>query len=158
MSESSLKIASFPDRGVGSRGVSAPVSARLAALEHALHDIAMHIRQGDRRGLLQAVARHVCDVLNAESCGIFLIPSDSRDSVRLEGSWNEVNGAGFEAVTLAIHNTPGLGLTGHLAHAGEIVRLHGKALAEHPSSSRAPQLHLTSQDCQSLLALPLKNP
>ncbi len=107
----------------------------------------------------ESFARRVRTVLNAESCGVFLVRSedDKRVLELISEDCDSGHGDPEPAPKLPIRSKKHAGLTSHLAHCGRIVRLTGKALRNSPYFAGNRPLHLKDGVDHSLLSFPLKN-
>jgi signal transduction histidine kinase/GAF domain-containing protein len=111
----------------------------------------------DRRATLEGIVSGAHGLLNAESCGIFLVPDDAPLELLLEADYSDMRKHDFDPVRLRIESRPGGGLTGHIAKLGKITNVYGPALREHESSRKQPARHLRSGRCYSFLSIPLKD-
>ena len=121
--------------------MSLPVDKLLALLK-ASDAMMQTILQDDRPATLRTVARHVHDLLDVESCSVFVVPEDSANELFLEAQYADEKEYDFPALRLPIRSVPRGGLTGHIAHEGKVVSLHGKDLWENPYVTGAPPLAL----------------
>lgn len=101
---------------------------------------------------LMLIARRAAEILNAESAGVFRVADDT---LVLEASFGHAKGFEPGKVRVPITDTPGHGLTGYIAHRGELFRDFGLKLLEHPAVSGRRAPHTPSGLCLSLLAIPL---
>jgi|GEM_PF-3253224 signal transduction histidine kinase len=136
---------------------SVPVD-RLLALSKASDEMMRSVYRRDRHATLRTVARCVHDLLNAESCGIFLVPEDALQELALAAHHSDiVSDEDLPVTRLQMHSIPKGGMTGHIANQGEIVRLHGAQITESPYYAGHIHEYLSSKKVQSLLAIPLKD-
>lgn len=136
---------------------SVPVH-RLLALSKASDEMMRSVFRRDRQATLRTVARCVHDLLNAESCGIFLVPEDAPQELVLAAHYSDIAAdEELPATRLQIHSIPKGGMTGHIANQGEIVRLHGTQITDNPYYAGHIHEYLSSKKVQSLLAIPLKD-
>jgi PAS domain S-box-containing protein len=135
-----------------------PAADRLLALSSASDAMLENILHQDYEKALASVAKHVHDLLNTESCAIFLVPQPAGDVLELKASYSDTSLDKFENPgPLHITDVPKGGLTGFVASQGNILRLHGPALKNHPNVFGRPATHLASNECFSLLAIPIKD-
>ncbi|HYW70053.1 MAG TPA: GAF domain-containing protein [Pyrinomonadaceae bacterium] len=134
-----------------------PSAEKLVSLSTASDEIMQGILTRDRKGTQNTIVAKVHELLEAESCAVFLVKDDDRRKLKLETAYTDKKENEFDAVELVIQSIPGRGLTGHLAFEGQPVELHGKQLKENKYVARRPPDHLISGHCFSLLAIPLKD-
>ena len=144
------------DRAESSTNIPAE---KLVALSNASDEMMKTIFRRDPQATLRTIVRHVHDILEGEACAIFLVPEDSPGELILEASYTDkLEYSHHHSEPLKIQSVLHGGLTGHIAHKGEIVSLHGKPLTNNPYvSGRRPYDYLSSRKCYSLLAIPLKD-
>ncbi|MBK8128925.1 MAG: GAF domain-containing protein [bacterium] len=105
--------------------------------------------------LLQQIAHHGADILQAEACSVLL--------VKQPGFLTFVAGHGYDADKLplgrefAIRSGPGTGLTGHIADKGLLFNEHGATLLQHPAVSGKETPLVASGHCYAMLGLPLQH-
>ncbi len=128
----------------------------LSRTHHASDEIMRCILRCDREQTFGTVARQLHDLLEAESCGLFLVPEDAPKELHLVATYSDAYGVDFKPVTLKIQSVAGGGLTGHLADQGEIAELHGEKLRDNPYVAGRPMEHLASGKCFALLVVPVK--
>jgi signal transduction histidine kinase/putative methionine-R-sulfoxide reductase with GAF domain len=144
--------------GAAEAGVPMNVpSEKLLALLETSNTMMQHIFLEDDRAMLQTVTRRICSLLEAESCGIFLVRDDVPDELVLEGSYSDKLADEVPPVRVRIRSAPNSGLTGHIAHQGEVVRLHGRDCRENQYIAGNVPEHLMSLRNFSLLGVPLKD-
>jgi len=106
----------------------------------------------DRDQVLKMIVEHGRKLLGAEACAIFLVNRER--TLTLEATDGSPGGS-FQTDPIEIG--PDVGLTGFIASKGEIFKMRGKRLREHPAiKNRGRQRHLRSGFCESLLVIPLK--
>ncbi|MXY48194.1 MAG: GAF domain-containing protein [Gemmatimonadetes bacterium] len=136
---------------------SVPVD-QLLALSQASDEMSRSVFHRDRHATLRTVTRCVHDLLDAEYCGIFLVPEDAPHELELTAQYSDLTGHDDPPpVRLQIHSAPKGGMTGHIADQGDIVRLHGTQITGSPFYSGNVREYLASKQLQSLLAIPLKD-
>ena len=136
---------------------SVPVD-QLLALSQASDEMLRSVFHRDRNATLRTVTRCVHDLLDAEYCGIFLVPEDAPQELVLTAQYSDLSGHDDPPpVRLRIHSAPKGGMTGYIADRGDIVRLHGTQLTESPFYSGNVREYLASKELRSLLAIPLKD-
>jgi signal transduction histidine kinase/transcriptional regulator with GAF, ATPase, and Fis domain len=131
-------------------------TVRLIALLKASDDILESLFRRSHRHTLRLVARSVKNLLKAEAAAIFLVDEDSNDKLMLS-AYELDKPFRIESVSLTIQDKEKGGMTGFIAHQGEIVRLHGPTLREHRNNARTPTIHLKSGIGFSTLGIPLKD-
>ena len=110
----------------------------------------------DPAAALDTVASIVHQNLRAECCSIFLVPEDSPYELELATNKGEKDFTPGK-LRVPIRSTPRGGLTGHIASAGEVVRLNSAQLRNSPYVAGDSPTHLASGKCFSLAAIPLKD-
>ena len=136
---------------------SVPVD-QLLALSQASDEMSRSVFHRDRHATLRTVTRCVHDLLDAEYCGIFLVPDDAPHELELTAQYSDLTGHDDPPpVRLQIHSAPKGGMTGHIADQGDIVRLHGTQITGSPFYTGNVREYLASKQLQSLLAIPLKD-
>ena len=125
--------------------------SRVLELSDELQKLIFHPDQA----ILNRIVSGVADLVNSESCGIFLAAESS--NLHLRADFSQKCGYDFEPVSVRIEAVPGGGLTGYFAFKGEIVSLYGPELLNHPYRKKdgGPARHLVSGVCESLLVIPL---
>ena len=103
---------------------------------------------------LQRIAEHTARILNAESCGVFLV--EEAGFLTLTASHGHREGGFRKGLKLAIHGGEQKGLTGWIAFQGKLFKSHGEKLKNHPAAHNRMSDHTPSGDCHSLIATPLK--
>ena len=103
---------------------------------------------------LQRIAEHTTRILNAESCGVFLV--EKPGFLTLTASYGHREGGFNKGLELAIHGGEQKGLTGWIAFHGKLFKSHGEKLKNHPAAHSRMSDHTPSGDCHSLVAIPLK--
>lgn len=111
----------------------------------------------DYQAMLHTATRRIHSLLAAEACGIFLVSEACRGELLLEASYGDKLQHEFSPVRLKIQSVEKGGLTGHIAHAGKVVRRHGADLWNIPYVAGKSDEHLVSGQCFSLLGVPLKD-
>ncbi len=129
-------------------------SERLEKLALATKEIVgdLAIRTLDDR--LELIAKHASGILEAESSGVFLVRQ--KGFLSLEASYGHRDGGFQKGKSLAIRSGPKTGLTGHIAHQGEIFNARGDDLVHHYSVRGVESHHTPEKGLFSLLAIPLK--
>ncbi len=136
---------------------SVPVD-QLLALSRASDQMLRSVFHRDHNATLRTVTRCVHDLLDAEYCGIFLVPEDASHELVLTAQYSDLSGHDDPSpVRLQIHSAPKGGMTGHIADQGDIVRLHGTQITGSPYSTGNAREYLAGKKLQSLLAIPLKD-
>jgi len=136
--------------------VSVPIQ-KLWGLSAASDEIMQSVLRHDRRKTFDMVAQHLGDLLDAESCSVFLVPDDDPGFLSLEAQWPNASAAASGKLRLPIQSKFRGGLTGHIALCGEVVRLTKAALEVHPYSAGSAPKHVPSGECRSLLGIPIKD-
>jgi signal transduction histidine kinase/putative methionine-R-sulfoxide reductase with GAF domain len=109
-----------------------------------------------RQDTLNTLALSVKSLLEAEAAAIFLVDEASPSELLLS-AYKLDKPFQIEKLRLKIQDVPKGGMTGYIAHKGEIVRLHGAALRQHPNNAGASSAHLISGQGFSILGIPLKD-
>lgn len=104
---------------------------------------------------LTLIAKHAREILDVESCGVWLVSRPGY--ISLEASAGHREGGFQKRLEVPICSTPGSGLTGHIAYQGLLFNAHGDVLSNHPAGQRTKPTHTPSGICYSLLAMPLKS-
>lgn len=137
---------------------SVPVD-QLLALSQASDEMLRSVFHRDRHATLRSVTRCVHDLLDAEYCGIFLVPDDAPHELELTAQYSDLTGHDDPpTVRLRIHSAAKGGMTGHIADQGDVVRLRGTQITESPFYTAEVREYLASKKLRSLLAIPLKDP
>ncbi len=137
---------------------SVPVD-QLLALSQASDEMLRSVFHRDRHATLRSVTRCVHDLLDAEYCGIFLVPDDTPHELELTAQYSDLTGHDDPPpVRLRIHSAAKGGMTGHIADQGDVVRLRGTQITESPFYTAEVREYLASKKLRSLLAIPLKDP
>ena len=104
--------------------------------------------------LLGRIARHAVEILDAETCGVFLVRGDE---LSLEAGFGHREGGFVKGRRLKIRGGAGNGLTGFIAFERKKgpFNLHGEDLARHPAVAGLELSHTPSGSCHSLLAINL---
>lgn len=137
---------------------SVPVD-QLLALSQASDEMLRSVFHRDRNATLRSVTRCVHDLLDAEYCGIFLVPEDTPHELELTAQYSDLTGHDDPPpVRLRIHSAAKGGMTGHIADQGDVVRLRGTQITESPFYTAEVREYLASKKLRSLLAIPLKDP
>lgn len=113
-------------------------------------------RHRDQQAVLREIVHAVHDLLHAESCSIFLVKPEDPVHLYLAAQYSDLHEYDVEAVTVEKHQRPRGGLTGYLAHQGEMFNSFGDRLQAHPFSAHRPVRHLR-YGCRSLLVIPVKD-
>lgn len=129
---------------------------RLLALLHASDEMIESVFHRSRQDTLNTLARSVKRLLQAEAAAIFLVDEESPDSLVLS-AYQLDTAIKIEKLKLKIQDVPKGGMTGFIAHKGEIVRLHGTALQQHPNNAGSTTTHLKGGRGFSILGIPLKD-
>jgi PAS domain S-box-containing protein len=103
---------------------------------------------------LNQIAKCATEILDTESCGIFLVKRTG--FISLEASHGHREGGFEKGREFAIRSAIGAGLTGHIAHEGKLFNAHGDNLLCHFAVRGEELPHASSGQCHSLLAIPLK--
>lgn len=127
---------------------------RLEMLSKATEEIISRLPEKRLDDLLSLIAEQAAHVLEAESCGVFLVKQGALLS--LEASFGHADGHFQKGRTLPILKGHKSGLTGYIAQRGRLFNAHGDALTKHPAVSGDRPYHSRSAACHSLLAIPLK--
>ncbi len=128
-------------------------------LSQASDEMLRSVFHRDRNATLRSVARCVHDLLDAEYCGIFLVPDDTPHELELTAQYSDLTGHDDPPpVRLRIHGAAKGGMTGHIADQGDVVRLRGTQITESPFYTAEVREYLASKKLRSLLAIPLKDP
>ena len=102
---------------------------------------------------LQLIAKYAQELLEAETCGIFLV---SRPGwLSLEASCGHRSGGFDKGRAVAILDGARNGLTGYIAFHGKLFNDHGDTLRDHTAVRDKKDSHTPSGQCYSLLAIPL---
>jgi GAF domain-containing protein len=125
---------------------------RQEQLSQATLEILEKLRSGTLDERLSLIAMSAANVLEAESCGVFLV---RKGMLSLEASHGHRRGGFKKGLRLPIRSGPKTGLTGHIAYSGRHLRLHGAALTNHYAVSGVGPSHTSSRVCSSILAIPL---
>lgn len=104
------------------------------------------------RKRLETIASSAADVLEAETSGVFRVRGND---LVLEASIGHQGEFEPGKTLLKIHNEPGGGLTGWIAHSGRLFNDYGENLKNH-TAVKSSEPHAPSGTCYSLLAIPLK--
>lgn len=126
---------------------------RLEKLARANSEIMSNLATMSLDERLNLVTRHAADILEAETCGIFLAKFPG--FLSLEASYGHREGGFEKGQGFAICSGPKTGLTGHIAYEGKLFNAHGDNLTSH-FAVRGDVSHTASKECYSLLAIPLK--
>ncbi|MET0622644.1 MAG: GAF domain-containing protein [Pyrinomonadaceae bacterium] len=129
---------------------------RLLALLKASDEMMESVFRRSRQDTLDTLASSVKSLLEAEAAAIFLTDEDSPDELILS-AYKLDKPHKIEAPRLKIQDVPKGGMTGFIASKGEVVRLHGAALRDHPNKAGASTAHLISGQGFSVLGFPLKD-
>jgi GAF domain-containing protein len=125
---------------------------RQEMLSHATRRIMENLGTATLDERLALIAEEAAKVLEAETCGVFLV----RDGLlSLEASYGHRAGAFKKGMRLPIRSGPKSGLTGHIAAEGVMFNKYGESLTSHDAVSSAGAYHTPSGKCYSILALPL---
>ena len=131
-------------------------SGKLLELLDASDKIMQSILRHDRQRTYEIVARSLHDLLDAESCALFLVPPGDPGYLVLEAQCTDEQGLGNdEKIRLPIHRVEHGGLTGSIAARGEVTRLTGAELRNDRFAAGSEPRHLRSRKCCSLLGFPL---
>ncbi len=125
-----------------------------AKLAQATTEIVGQIGKLNLHELLSLVCQHACSILAAEVCSVFLCKREG--SITLEAGYGHLPGSFEQGLELPIRTGIKSGFTGHTAHEGVLVNLHGDALSRHPAIHIRENSFSPSGHCYSVLALPLK--
>ena len=105
------------------------------------------------RERLALIAESATEILEAETASVFLV---QEGELVLEASYGHRGAFEPGQLRLAIRDEPGRGLTGAIAHRGEVYRANSLQLAADPAVAGPVGSHVPSGQCDSLLAIPLK--
>lgn len=128
---------------------------RLETLSQITSEIAGDLRSCTLEERLNLIAQRATQVLEAQACGISWIKRDGYLS--WEASYGHMHGAFSKGREFAIVSEPRGGLSGHIAKEGRLFNDWGPALRNHWAVKGEPTDLVGSENCYSLLALPLKN-
>ncbi len=103
---------------------------------------------------LNLITKYATEILEAETCGIFLVKRTG--FLSLEASYGDQEESFEKGREFAIRSGPQTGLTGHIAYEGKLFNAHGDDLTGHFAVT-GELSHTASRHCYSLLAIPLKN-
>ena len=121
-------------------------------LSKATMEIMDNLRTATLEERLNLIAKSAANVLEAESCGVFLVKDGA---LSLEASYGHREGGFKKGMRLPIRSAPGGGLNSHIAHTGKAFRMHGDALKNHFAVGHIGTYHTPSRECYSILAVPL---
>jgi PAS domain S-box-containing protein len=125
---------------------------RLERLAHATQEMMGDLEVIPLQARLAMIAHHAADILEAETAGVFRV---HESHLVLEASFGHRSGFDPEKVPpLAIHNKKRGGLTGYIAYHRKLFNDHGKHLKKRSAVAHS-ETHTPSEDCYSLLAIPL---
>lgn len=125
---------------------------RLELLSRATFEIFGHLGTTNLDERFMAIASSAAQILNAESCDLFLVRREG--FLSLEASYGRV-GDWRKGLEVPIKSGPGVGLTSHIAFQGEPFMLRGNSLYSHFASKDHDDIS-TSSEVHSLLAVPLR--
>lgn len=128
---------------------------RLEGLSPIASEIADDLRSRSLEERLNLIAQRAAQVLEAEACGISWIQRDGYLS--WEASHGHMPDAFSKGREFAIVSEPRGGLSGHIAKEGRLFNEWGPALRNHWAVKGVPTDLVGSENCYSLLALPLKD-
>jgi GAF domain-containing protein len=126
----------------------------LERLSQASQEISGNLETMRLEERLTLIAAHAADILQAEVCAVLLVRK--LGFLSLEASHGHRPGSFERGREFAIHHEPGGGLTGFIAHRGELFNAHGEELTRHAAVRGLEPTHAPSRKCHSLLAIPLK--
>jgi GAF domain-containing protein len=102
---------------------------------------------------LNLITKHATEILEAETCAIFLVKHPG--FLSLEASYGHREGFFERGREFAIRTGPRSGLVGHIAYEGKLFNARGEELTGHFAAKKGPY-HAPSKDHYSALAIPLK--
>lgn len=105
-------------------------------------------------GYLSLIVRRAAHIIEAEASGLLLVKRPG--FLCFEAGDGYRNQDSLKGQEFAICNGPNSGLTGFIAHEGELFNAHGEELTRHFAVRGEKPHHLPSGECHSLLAIPLK--
>ncbi|MDX1523213.1 MAG: GAF domain-containing protein, partial [Anaerolineae bacterium] len=126
---------------------------RLEQLTIAYSEIMSNLAEMGLDERLNLIAKHATEILEAETCAIFLVKRSG--FLSLEASYGHREGHFIKGREFAIRTGFKTGLNGHIAHEGKLFNSHGDALFNHIAARRMPY-HGSADDQYSVLAIPLK--
>lgn len=126
---------------------------RLERLSRATVQIFGHLGTTELDERFMAVARYATEILNAESCDLFLVRHEG--FLSLEASYGRA-GDWHKGLQVPILSGPRVGLTSHIAFHGEPFIAHGHGLQNHFASKQGDDSLTPSNVTHSLLAVPLR--
>lgn len=129
--------------------------SRLEKLTRASSEIMARVGRASLDEVLALICRRVADILDAEACSICLVERPGVLTFRAcHGYSPNVSLMGRDFV---VRSGPRSGLTGHIAYEGTLFNAHGAELTTHSAVRGEETPSTASQECFSMLALPLKN-
>ncbi|MCA9901765.1 MAG: GAF domain-containing protein [Ardenticatenaceae bacterium] len=126
---------------------------RLQKLSLAASQIMSQLGRISQDALLELVARHATEILEAEAGSILLARRPGY--LRFEASYGYTDKGIKKGREFAIRTGSRTGLTGHIAHEKKLFNAHGKALRQHPAVRGRETPYMKSQECYGMLAIPL---
>lgn len=126
---------------------------RLEQLALATREIMSDLGTIPLRVRLDMIANHAAAILDAETSGVFL--ADGDELVLEAGHGEREAFSPGKVPRLKVHDEPGGGLTGYIAHQGKPFKAHGEMLKKLPWVAHSAP-HAPSGNCYSLLAIPLR--
>lgn len=129
---------------------------RLITLLKASDEIMESVFRRNRRTTLRTLAHCIKRDLGAEAAAIFLVDEASPNELRLS-AYELDKPHKLNNLKVKIQDIPKGGMTGFIAHKGEIVRLHGEALRNHNNNAGTTADHLKSGIGFSILGIPLRD-
>jgi len=115
----------------------------------------------DRDAMLRDAVTQIHKILKVESCSVFLVKDGSPTTLYLAAEKRDkrdVKGAGSQSpLEIQIVSEKQGGLTGHIAYRGELFCASGKELQSNIYIKGEKPKHLKSDECLSLLGIPLKD-
>ncbi|MCP5097287.1 MAG: GAF domain-containing protein, partial [Chloroflexi bacterium] len=110
---------------------------------------------GDRslQDILDLIAHHAALILDAETCSICLVKREGY--LRFEACYGYTANDIQVGREFKICSGEKSGLTGHIAHEGQLFNAHGELLRNHPAVKGVERPYMASRECYSMLAIPL---
>ncbi len=127
---------------------------KLQALLRASDDMVDSIFRRDPVDTLKTVVTNVRSLLNAESCGLFLVSEESPQDLVREANSSDKHQLDFKHYRVKLNQKS---MTSFLAQQGKIVNLRGPRLSRHPLAALYRREHLILGRYTSILAIPLKD-
>ncbi|HEY5838426.1 MAG TPA: GAF domain-containing protein [Pyrinomonadaceae bacterium] len=131
-------------------------AARLNLLANATNEIFGNLAISNQTERLRLIGKHAHEIIDAELCGIFLV--EKPGWLKLVAGHGYKEGHFQQDLQLEIISAPDMGLTGHIAATGDVVRLCGDELLSHPTlrNKTGTADYIESGRCFSVMGIPLK--